>query len=255
MEGQQREGRIGAALRELRRFLAEAVLLVGLMLIYWLMRGAVPERAAAAFSRANHIINIEQRLGIFVELRWQAHILGNRTLVDIANWIYLYGHLPLLILAAIWIYLHNRGRYRIYRNALLISACIGLVIYQLFPVAPPRLMPEWGFVDTIALFNNNSNEIQPGFIVNHYAAVPSLHFGWALLVGIALLDISRSFWVKAFAVLFPALMFFSVVLTGNHFIFDGIVGALVVLLAIVLAFGLENARPGIRHTLLQIRVP
>ncbi|MGD0766008.1 MAG: phosphatase PAP2 family protein, partial [Dehalococcoidia bacterium] len=161
MGGQEGKDRVSAGLRGLRRFLVEAVLLVGLMLIYWVMRGAVPERAADALNRANHIVHIEEKLGIFVELRWQAHIIGNRALVDLANWIYLYGHLPLLILAAIWIYVKNRERYRIYRNALLISAGIGLVIYQFFPVAPPRLMPQLGFVDTIALFNNNSNEIQP----------------------------------------------------------------------------------------------
>jgi hypothetical protein len=235
----------------LRRFLTEAALIVGLMLVYWVMRGSLPERAAAAFSRANQIIHIEQKLGIFVESGWQEQIVGNRLLVDIANGIYLYGHLPLLIAAAIWIYVRNRERYHIYRNALLISAGMGLVIYWFFPVAPPRLMPEWGFVDTIARFNNNMNEVQPGFIVNHYAAVPSLHFGWALLVGIALIDVSRSLWVRAFAVLFPTVMFFSIVLTANHFIFDGLVGALVVLPAIGLAFALENARLGRRQTLRQ----
>jgi membrane-associated phospholipid phosphatase len=90
--------------------------------------------------------------------------------------------------------------------------------------------------------------MQPGFIVNHYAAVPSLHFGWALLVGIALIDIARNWWVRAFAVLFPTFMFFAIVLTGNHFIFDALAGALVVLLAIALAFVLENIRLGLRQT-------
>ena len=231
----------------MRLFIAEAVLLVGLMVIYWLIRGALPERTADAFSRANQIIHIEQRLGIFWESGWQEQIIGNRVLVDIVNGIYLYGHLPLLILAAIWIYSQNRERYRIYRNALLISACLGLFFYGFFPVAPPRLIPQQGFVDTIAMFNNKSNTMQPSFIVNHYAAVPSLHFGWALLVGIALIDISRNLWVRAFAVLFPTFMFFSIVLTANHFIFDAMVGGLVVLLSIALAFGLENVRFGARQ--------
>ena len=244
--------RIRKALRELRLFFVEAALLVGLMIVYWLIRGAIPERTADAFARANQIIHLEQRLGFFWESGWQEHILGNRTLVDIANGIYLYGHLPILIMAGIWLYMQSRERYRIYRNALLISACLGLLFYGLFPVAPPRLMPEHGFVDTIAIFNNKSNEIQPSIIVNHYAAVPSFHFGWALLVGIALIDVSRSLWVRAFAVLFPTVMFFSIVLTGNHFIFDAMVGGLVVLLAIVLAFAVENFRLGtwqtVRHS-------
>ncbi|MGB8343233.1 MAG: phosphatase PAP2 family protein [Ktedonobacteraceae bacterium] len=238
-------------LRETRLFLVEAALLVGLMLIYWLIRGAIPERTADAFARADQIIHLEQRLGFFWESGWQEHILGNRTLIDIANGIYLYGHLPILILAGIWIYMQSRERYRIYRNALLISAGLGLLFYGLFPVAPPRLMPEHGFVDTIAMFNNKSNEIQPSIIVNHYAAVPSFHFGWALLVGIALIDVSRNLWARTFAVLFPTVMFFSIVLTANHFIFDAMVGGLVVLLAIVLAFALENFRLGTRQAMRQ----
>jgi hypothetical protein len=235
------------ALRELRLFFIEAASLVGLMVIYWLIRGALPDRTADAFARADQIIHIEQRLGIFWESGWQEHIIGNRALVNVVNGTYLYGHLPILILAGIWIYFQNRERYRTYRNALLISACVGLFFYGFFPVAPPRLMPQDGFVDTIAMFNNKSNTIQPSFIVNHYAAVPSLHFGWALLVGIALIDISRNLWVRIFAVLFPTFMFFAIVLTANHFIFDAAVGALVVLLAIALAFALENVRPGVRQ--------
>jgi len=238
---------VRTALRELRHFLVEAALLVGLMIIYWLIRGAIPERTAAAFARADQIIHLEQRLGFFWESGWQEHIIDNRTLIDVANGVYLYGHLPILILAGIWIYMQNRERYRTYRNALLISACLGLFFYGLFPVAPPRLMPQFGFVDTVAMFDNASNEMQPSFIVNHYAAVPSFHFGWALLVGIALIDISRNVWVRTFAVLFPTVMFFSIVLTANHFIFDAVAGGLVVLLAIVLAFALENFRVGMRQ--------
>jgi hypothetical protein len=139
--------------------------------------------------------------------------------------------------------MRSRDHYRVYRNALLISACLGLFFYGFFPVAPPRLMPEHGFVDTVAMFTANTDEMQPSIIVNHYAAVPSFHFGWALLVGIAFIDVSRNLWVRAFAVLFPTLMFFSIVLTANHFIFDALAGALVVLLAIGMAFMARTCAP------------
>ena len=239
--------KVRKALREARLFIVEAVLIVGLMLVYWLIRGAIPERTADAFARANQIIHFEQKLHFFWEAGWQEHILGNSTLVQIANDIYLYGHLPILILAGIWIYTRSREHYRIYRNALLISACLGLLVYGFFPVAPPRMLPQAGFVDTVAKFSTNPDDIQPGLIVNRYAAVPSFHFGWALLVGIALIDVSRNLWVRAFAVLFPTLMFFSIVLTANHFIFDAVIGGLVVVLAIMLAFQVENLRLGSRQ--------
>jgi membrane-associated phospholipid phosphatase len=243
LETQLRTAYQGRSTRqEIARFLVEAVLLVGAMLVYWLLRGAVPERIADSFSRANNIIRLEERLGIFVEPRWQESIIDNLAFVKIANWIYLWAHLPVLIGGGIWLYVRNRERYRVYRNALLISAVIGLLVYEFFPVAPPRLLPEWGFVDTVALLNPENYNLQPGFLVNHYAAVPSLHVGWALLVGIALFDVDHRVPVRVFAVLLPLAMFFSVVLTANHFIFDIIVGAVIVLAAIAVAFVMENHR-------------
>jgi membrane-associated phospholipid phosphatase len=243
LETQLRTAYQGRSTRqEIARFLVEAVLLVGAMLVYWLLRGAVPERIAESFSRASNIIRLEERLGIFVEPRWQESIIDNLAFVKIANWIYLWAHLPVLIGGGIWLYVRNRERYRVYRNALLISAVIGLLVYEFFPVAPPRLLPEWGFVDTVALLNPENYNLQPGFLVNHYAAVPSLHVGWALLVGIALFDVDHRVPVRVFAVLLPLAMFFSVVLTANHFIFDIIVGAVIVLAAIAVAFVMENHR-------------
>jgi hypothetical protein len=228
--------------QEMARFLVEAALLVGAMLVYWLLRGAVPERIAESFSRASNIIRLEERLGIFVEPRWQESIIGNLAFVKIANGIYLWAHLPVLIGGGIWVYVRSRERYRVYRNALLISAVVGLLFYVFFPVAPPRLLPEWGFVDTVALLNPENYNLQPGFLVNHYAAVPSLHVGWALLVGIALFDVDHRVPVRVFAVLLPLAMFFSVVLTANHFIFDIIVGAVIVLAAIGVASVMEDRR-------------
>jgi hypothetical protein len=235
--------KVRKALREARLFIVEAVLIVGLMLVYWLIRGAFPERTADAFARADQIIHFEQKLHFFWETGWQHRILGSRTLVRIANDIYLYLHLPGLIIAGIWIYAKSREHYRVYRNALLISACLGLIFYGLFPVAPPRMLPQAGFVDTVARFSANPDDLQPGLIINRYAAVPSFHFGWALLVGIALIDVSRNVWIRGLAVLFPVLMFFSIVVTANHFIFDAVVGGLVVIIAIMLAFQLENFPP------------
>jgi len=229
---------------EILRFLAEAGLLVGLLLIYWLIRGAMPERVGDSVARAKDIVHLEQTLGIFVEAKWNDWIMHSTTLVKIANWVYLWAHLPLIIFLGIVIYIVARERYRLYRNALLISAAIGLVLYGFFPVAPPRLTPDFGFADTLEIFAKQSYEMQPSFFVNQYAAVPSLHFGWALLLGIALFDITPNIFVRAFAVFFPTVMFAAIVLTANHFIFDGIVGGLVVIVAIAIAFRLHRERFG-----------
>lgn len=228
--------------QEVSRFAGEAAFLFAAMLVYFLIRGGLPVRPEEAFDRANRVIRLEEGLGIFVEPRWQGYILDNVALMKIANWVYVWGHLPILIVGAIWVYVRNRERYRVYRNALLISGFVALLGYAFFPVAPPRLLPEWGFVDTVARLARENYDMQPEFFVNHYAAVPSLHFGWALLVGIALFDVDHRIPVRGFAVVMVAAMFFAVVLTANHFIFDMLVGSLVVLVAIAAAFTLESAR-------------
>ena len=201
METQLRTAfRVRFSRQEILRFAAEVAFLFAAMVVYFLIRGGLPVRPEEAFDRANQVIRLEDRLGIFVEPRWQESILDSVTLMKIANWVYVWGHLPVLIGGAVWLYLRNRDRYRVYRNALLISAFVALFGYGLFPVAPPRLLPEWGFVDTMARLARQNYDMQPGFFVNHYAAVPSLHFGWALLIGIALLDVDRNVLVRTFAV-------------------------------------------------------
>jgi hypothetical protein len=112
-------------------------------------------------------------------------VLKNKVLMQIANGIYVWGHFPVIIAVAVWLYWKNRDRYGIYRTGLVLSGFLGLWGYAFFPAAPPRLMPsQWGFVDTIALIAKENYDMQPAPFLNHYAAVPSLHFGWAMLAGI-----------------------------------------------------------------------
>jgi len=225
---------------EIIKFVLETAFVFGIMIVYFLIRGGLPVRAADAFERANQVIQLEQRLGFFVELQWQEKITDSETMMKLANWVYVWGHLPVLIFAAVWMYVRNRPRYRVYRNALILSGFVGLIGYALFPMAPPRLLPEWGFVDTVAAFTKENYEMQPEFFINHYAAVPSLHFGWALLIGIGLIDADKSLFIRAFAVVSTVAMFFGIVLTANHFLFDMIVGSAIVLLALAVAQAFDS---------------
>lgn len=241
---------------EISKFILETALVFGIMIVYFLIRGGLPVRAAEAFARANQVIQLEQRLGFFVELEWQGKITDSEMTMKLANWVYVWGHMPVLIFAAVWMYVRNRARYRVYRNALILSGFVGLIGYALFPVAPPRLLPEWGFVDTVAALTKENYEMQPGFFINHYAAVPSLHFGWALLIGIGLIDADKNLLIRAFAVVSTVAMFFAIVLTANHFLFDMIIGSAIVLLALAIAQAVDNGffRRG-RFKRQQVRVP
>jgi hypothetical protein len=225
------------------------------MAIYFLIRGGLPEPVPAAVDRSTHIIHLEQALGIFVERRWQEPVLGNDLLMRIANGIYIWGHFPVILVAAVWLYWKNRRRYGLYRTGLVLSGFVGLWVYAFFPAAPPRLMPShWGFVDTIAVVARERYEVKPDLFLNRYAAVPSLHFGWVMLAGMAIWQNSRNLALRAFAVLMPAAMFWSIVVTANHFIFDMLIGAAVVLVALLVSWLLHSGRLPVRRMLARLPV-
>ena len=160
------------------------------------------------------------------------------------NWVYFWGHMPLVILLAVWLYIWHRRAYRLTRNAFLASGAIAVVIYGLYPVAPPRLIPFAGFIDTMAAFDRvgyNAQEAEAW--VNEYAAVPSLHFGWSMLLGVVVAVVGKHPLAWAFGAIWPAAMFFSVVLTGNHFIVDAVAGAVVSFAGLGVAFAIERWWP------------
>ena len=211
-----------------RAGLHEAVVVVGAFLIYFVIRGAVVDRAGEAVASGIDLIELEQQLGIYWELEMQSWILDHFWLIKLMNWIYFWGHMPLVIAVAVWLYGWHRKAYFVTRNAFLASGAIGLVIYWLFPVAPPRLIPFAGFIDTMAAFDRvGYNAQEAKAFVNPYAAVPSLHFGWSLLLGAVVAWVSRHPLTFVLAGAWPVAMFFSIVMTGNHFILDAVAGSVV----------------------------
>lgn len=212
----------------------ELSLLVGAFFLYFFVRGITESSESKALANADYIIRLEDWLGILWEPAMQSVIVNSNTLITLANWVYIWGHWPLIALVALWLYVWRPPTYRLYRNAFIISGAIGLVIFAAFPVAPPRLT-EMDLIDTVTSYSNAYRVLQPPALVNQYAAVPSLHFGWNMLIGIALVQEARSWLVKACGVLMPVLMFFAIVLTANHFILDAVAGAAVALAGLLIA--------------------
>jgi hypothetical protein len=132
-----------------------------------------------------------------------------------------------IIAVLVWLYACHRERYRLLLRAMLISGGIGLIIFAAYPVAPPRLMPDGGIVDTVTELSRSYRVLQPPALVNKFAALPSLHVGWKLLVGIVVFGAVRSWILRGMAVLLPALMTAAVVFTGNHYVVDALVGTAV----------------------------
>ncbi len=209
----------------MREFARELAAVAVAALIYYLVRGAVSDRADEAFQRARDILDLERRLELDWELAIHEAILGSNALIDFANGAYFWGHMPLLIAIAIWLWRSHRDTWRLLRNALLISAAAGMVCYYLFPTAPPRLMPELGYIDTLAIRAAPAYQAQEvGLFVNPYAALPSLHVGWALLAGLAVWRTSRHPLMRAFAVAIPLSQGWAVVATANHWTLDAFAG-------------------------------
>jgi len=224
----------------------EAAIVTAALVLYLFVRGLIRGREAAAFEHAAKLIDLERRLGIFWEPRLQAWSLDHAWLTTAANWIYVWTYWPVLAGTMVWLFARHRGVIAVYRNALLISGAIGLVCFALFPLAPPRFMGGRGFVDTVAIGSDAYAALYPSSVANWYAAMPSLHVGWTLLMGIALATRSPYRLVRAIGKVLPLAMFAATVLTANHYFADGLVGALVALVGLTAAWKLRNRRIGLK---------
>lgn len=210
-----------------------AVVLLGAY-IYFRVRGLTESDFSVAREHGLDILAFEQRLGLDLETTMQGVILDHDWLITLANWVYMFGHWPVIIPTLVWLYAARRGRFLLLRNAMFISGAIGLVIFATYAVAPPRLV-DVGVVDTVTERSNSYRVLQPPDLVNQYAALPSLHFGWNLILAIVLFGATRSIAVRTFAVLSPVAMGLAVVLTGNHYLVDGLLGGLLALFGLAVS--------------------
>jgi PAP2 superfamily len=225
------------------------VLLFGLAyLAYRVVRGMVEGRAGAAFQHARDLIQVERTMHFFVEPSVQAWASGSHFLMDGASWLYVNAQTSVTVAALIYLYLrHNRSFYFV-RNMFMIAMVIALVGYTVFPTAPPRFMPEWGFIDSVSDFTGvhvSHASSSMSALLNPYAAVPSMHVAFALMIGWPLAKLSRHSAVRVAWFLYPFLMAFVIVATANHFILDALLGALTAATSAYGARWLARARPGV----------
>jgi hypothetical protein len=223
------------------RTLLEIMIIVPAYALYQLVRGTVDGRTSDAFAHTSQIIDVERTLHIFWEAELQSLALTTGFLSVLANTMYVWGHLPLIICVAIWIFSFHRSRYPLFRNAFLISGGIALFFFWLTPVAPPRYLQYWGFVDTTVESTSYYFFQSPAF-VNQYAAMPSLHFGWSLLAATAIYANVQSRY-RYFAFVLPFLTLCGVVLTGHHFFLDVAAGGAVAMAGLGIAFLLRTYLP------------
>jgi membrane-associated phospholipid phosphatase len=218
---------------------------VGGVLLYFGGRGLTESDPGPAREHAQDLVALERALGLFWEPWLQGLVDGSHAVVTVANWIYIWGHWPVIILTLVWLVVRHPAQYRRTRNAMAVSGAIGMVVFVLYPVAPPRLV-DLGLVDTVTLHSEAYRVLQPPAFSNLYAAMPSLHVGWNLLMGIAIASAARHWLLRSVGYALPVLMAASVVLTANHFLVDVVAGAFVALLGLVIATTLERRRGALR---------
>jgi hypothetical protein len=216
-------------------------LVVAAVVAYFTARGLTESDPTRALKHAQAVVDFEQRHHLHDELALQKLVIGHGNVIDVLNWIYIWGHWPVIVAVLIWLLRTHPVPYQVLRNAIFISGAIGIVVFALYPVAPPRLAGI-GLVDTVTAQSHAYRVLQPPAFVNQYAAIPSLHVGWDLLVGIFVFRYARRRIARMVGVLTPIAMTASVVLTANHFVIDALLGGLVALVGLAVATMLS--RPG-----------
>jgi hypothetical protein len=195
---------------------------------YELVRGFGGENWVAARANTADIVAFEQRVGLFVERDVQAAFSTIAGAPALLGFLYVGLHFGATGAALVWVHRRHPSAFAHLRTTLIVSTALALTGYILYPAAPPRLA-GLGFADTVSTHTglNLSSDLL-GSLYNPIAAVPSLHFGYALAVGVALARVASRRSLRLLFGSYPALMLLVIVATGNHFFFDAAAGGVVV---------------------------
>lgn len=231
-----REGRTRAT----ANFAWEAAVVFGIFAVWQYAGELADTQVKGAVDNALWIRRAERALHLPNELSVQHLVLPHPVLTELLNGFYAIVHVPALIIFLFWLYFRHRDAYPHWRNvgALL---TVGSVLIQMVPVAPPRLLPQLGFLDTAMQYKESV--YSPGGLgsATQLAAMPSIHVAWAVFIATAVILTSRSRW-RWLILLHPATTVFVVVATANHWWMDGLVGAALLPLAVWIEAALKSVR-------------
>jgi hypothetical protein len=219
--------------RGFRDLVFQVSLWVAFFGIYWVARGMADHGGSVtpvARENARHVIAFESGAHAFFELSLQKLLLSSRILVELAAATYWLSQFVVLAIALLWVYFRRTESFTRFRNWLMLANVVGLVGYVLVPMAPPRMFPNFGFLDVEALFSGlNHSTGTVAALANPYAAMPSLHAADSLIVGVSMALVCRRLWSKALWLVWPLWVSFTVIATANHFWLDCAIGICVAL--------------------------
>lgn len=207
----------------------EVALFAAALIVYQVSRALVIGDTSTAFKNAWGIVSWERSSGLFVETHIQEWVLNHVDLTTALNQFYIYAHWVVTPVFFVWLYRRRRRVYPFVRNAFFAANAIALAVYVAYPVAPPRYLIGAGLVDTLKQVSDI--DLHGGTLsglFNPYAAVPSMHFGYAFMIGIAGFVLLRSWPLRIAALLYPALVFLTITATANHYVIDSVAGGAVI---------------------------
>lgn len=247
----------------------ELLLFIVFLLLYKLSRGLAIGDEATAFANAQKVIEWEHQLGILYELPIQQYFLDKVTLIKVINWIYIKLHIPTTIIFFVWLFYKKRKHYLFIRNGFLIANVITLFFFVGFPCAPPRMINEIatnpyanfggnvlsnlnsigiylgeGFIDTLNHISGiNLYKGINSKLFNQFAAMPSMHFGNSLLIAYGVYMYAKNNLLRMLVWGYPVFVLLVIVMTGNHFFLDAVLGGIIVLFPYIMMILLERIFP------------
>jgi hypothetical protein len=215
--------------------LRQIMVVLGGLTAYELARLAMRPDWDAAMANARKVTHIEQLLSLAWEAQLQNAFLALPELVRAMNVFYFVGHFVLTGIFFLWLYHRSRDGFRVFRDGFLVATVISVLIHWRFPTAPPRLA-ESDIIDTLNLFSGiDIGSPTSTALSNPVAAVPSLHAGYAVGVGIGVFRYARWRLARGAALVYPVLVVLTIIVTGNHFVLDALAGVAVLALGFAAA--------------------
>ena len=236
---------LNSAIRNHPAGIREVALYLSAYIAYLVTRGLVhSDTRAEGLVNGEKVVSFQRDLGFLWEPGWQSWALENvKALVVTMNWVYILTYWPVILLAALFLFLKKRQDYNFYRTVVFVNLTGAVLTFMIFPVASPFAIPGVELSDSI-------QELGPRFYgsesmstyYNISAAMPSLHFSWTVILGV-LFWLSFPGWLKVVGLLYPVLTFFAITLTGNHFILDAMAGGLLAGLSFGVVLPLRSWQP------------
>jgi membrane-associated phospholipid phosphatase len=212
---------------------------------YEIVRGVADGKESVAIAHGQQVIDLERSTHTFFEPDLQAFFLPVNWLMDFANQVYMNSQFAVVLGFFVWLYFFRNESFYFVRNMFAASMGLALIGYTLYPTAPPRMFDEYGFVDTINDYSSvNHDSALAKLLINPYAAVPSMHCAFALMIGAIGFQLVNNRFLRLFWAAWPLLVAWVVMVTGNHYWIDIVLGWMVAVAAALIARELlARARP------------